>query len=233
MTDTARERGWGDPTKGDYQRAHIMKVTAGGITVNLRVEVADVFRYLITQLAKDYPLKGYADDWGYCCRPIRGYEDKWQRTHDFKYLSNHSWGLAVDLDSSVNPMSSDPSAKHEFIRAIVEPILHPFGGRLIWGGDYSGSRKDYMHLEYIGTPAEAKRDSATARALLNPPQPASQENDMVIVQAPGHTPVRLPGWVALDTKTLPIYRDKLGVPVKNISSDEFMALVNTDPDVKK
>lgn len=187
MSENAKDRGWGDPSSSDYQRTYIEKVTAGGVTLYLRREAVDVFRYFLTRLAEHYPLAGYADDWGYCYRPIRGYERQWEQTHNMKYLSNHSWGLAVDLDSSVNPMTTDTAAHHEFLRPVVDAILRPFSNRLIWGGEYATARKDYMHFEYVGTPREATADSARARSLLQPspqpkPTPSPVEEDMPKLQ---------------------------------------------------
>lgn len=172
---TPLDRGWGDPYDLNY-RANIVGVQAGGVTVWLHRSVADVFRYLNTMLARTYNLAGFADDYGYCKRPIRGYEDEWAATHDLRYLSNHSWGLAEDLDASANPMTTDLSANHTFVREVVDPILAPFGGRLVWGGEYAGPRKDYMHHEYVGTPKQAVADSATARRLLAALEP---EDDTV------------------------------------------------------
>lgn len=155
MTNAA-DRGWGDPDSPNY-RDNIVGVTAGGVTVWLHRQVADVFRYLNTMLARTYNLAGYADDWGYCNRDIRGHPG---------VKSNHAWGLAEDGDASVNPMTTDLAAHHEFVRQVIDPILAPFGGRLVWGGEYASPRKDYMHFEYVGTPKQAIADSATARRLL-------------------------------------------------------------------
>jgi peptidoglycan hydrolase-like protein with peptidoglycan-binding domain len=38
----------------------------------------------------------------------------------------------------------------------------------LWGGDYTGSRKDPMHFEFMGTPADAKR---LTKALKKKPTP--------------------------------------------------------------
>lgn len=234
MTSTADHRGWGNPSTASFD-ASITKVTAGGVSVHVHRNVAPVFSYLLTELGRHYNLKGYADDWGYCYRPIRGYEDRWKRTHDLKYLSNHSWGLAVDLDSSVNPMTSDLKAQHEFIREVVNPILAPFHGRLVWGGEYATARKDYMHFEYVGTKAEAPADCATAQRLLRPP-PAfhaetahpptpipTLEPDMVVIYAPGK-PLALLAAGKLTALQSNAEKDALvaaGVPFKQITADQF------------
>lgn len=162
---TAAARGWGNPDGPTLPRK-IVSITAGGISVAVHSSVADVFRYLLDRVATTYNLAGYADDWGYANRDIRGHPG---------VKSNHSWGLAVDLDATKNPMTANLQATHAFVRAVVDPILAPFEERLLWGGEYAGPRKDYMHFEYVGTPADAAADSALARRLLTPPAPTEDE----------------------------------------------------------
>lgn len=174
MTLSAVQRGWGDPRAAGYRSAHIVTCNAGGIKVSVHEDVLDVFRYLNTRMARAYNLAGYADDWGYALRCIRGTGPGTSRPC---VLSNHSWGLAEDLNATVNPMTSDLKANHQFVRAIVDPILAPFQGRLLWGGEYVSARKDYMHFEYVGRRDQAAGDSATARRLLTPPRPAPPEED--------------------------------------------------------
>jgi len=171
MTDAAA-RGWGSATAPGYRQANIATIHAGGIAVPVHKALTDAFTYLLTELTKHYPLAGYADDWGYCLRCIRGTGPA--LTDPSCRLSNHSWGLAVDLDSSKNPMTSDLHATHEIVRAVVDPILAPFGGRLIWGGEYTSPRKDYMHFEYIGTLGQATHDNLVARRLLVPVAPSAK-----------------------------------------------------------
>lgn len=157
MTNTATTRGWGKPGTQKTKNA-----TGGGISVPVAKEVAPIFSDLFNQLAAaGYDLDGHEDDWGMCFRPVRGYEDEYRRTKNEKYLSNHSWGLAVDLNSSRNPMTSDPKAKREFKANVVDPILERYKGKLIWGGEYNSSRKDYMHFEFVGTPKDAAAVAAS------------------------------------------------------------------------
>ena len=63
-------------------------------------------------------------------------------------------GLAVDLNSLANPMGS---------RLVTDmPRWMPklwTGHGFAWGGAYTG-RKDAMHYEYVGTPAELRRTIA-------------------------------------------------------------------------
>lgn len=172
---SAVQRGWGDPDAVGFS-SRIVNVNAAGISVPVHKHVVGVFTYLFVMLARAYDLAGYGDDWGYSNRCIRGTGPGTDRVC---VKSNHAWGLAVDADASVNPMTTDLEANHEFVRTVVDPILAPFYGRLLWGGEYAGARKDYMHFEYVGTVAEAIADSAHALRLLQAPE----DNDMTPEQA--------------------------------------------------
>jgi hypothetical protein len=153
---TAADRGWGDPTKPGYADKIFTTIHVAGIALKVHKETAKLWINLTKELAKHYNLAKKHDDWGAVIRPIRGYEDEWKRTHNFKYLSNHSWGLAVDFDAEDNPMTTDTHAKHEMVKAVMDKVLAPYRGRFIWGGNYSGARKDYMHVEFVGTLTDAR-----------------------------------------------------------------------------
>jgi hypothetical protein len=61
----------------------------------------------------------------------------------WKHLSNHSWGSAIDINPTTNPMKSD--APFDIPREIVEVMYHA-GYR--WGGYYESVERDYMHFEF-------------------------------------------------------------------------------------
>jgi hypothetical protein len=150
----ASKRGWGDPgvpgslAARDYARKHIITVNAGGIRLPVRREVAPIFEAFVNEIAsRGYSLSGVADDWGYACRYIRGLEAK-------RVFSNHAWGLAVDLNATRNPMTSDGKV-HTDMPGWVVTCASAYG--LEWGGNYRGARKDPMHFEFLGSPADAAR----------------------------------------------------------------------------
>lgn len=150
---TAKDRGWGDPFAPGWVSDNIRTADVGPFNVTAHRLIIPHLKVIIPHLHEHYPhltSSGFFNK-----RPIRGYEDEWARTHDYRYLSNHSWGLAGDLDAPQNPMTTDPHARHEFTASVMDPILKPFRGRWIWGGEYKGQRKDYMHSEFIGTPHDA------------------------------------------------------------------------------
>lgn len=70
-------------------------------------------------------------------------------------LSNHSWGLAVDVNWSKNPYG--PRLVTDMPKAMVDDILsiRTRNGKKVfrWGGNYSG-KKDAMHFEVMVTPAD-------------------------------------------------------------------------------
>lgn len=166
MSD-AQTRGWGDPDREGYARDHIIKINAGGVTLNVRREVAPLIAGFVDALvATGYRLNVRADDWGYNNRDISGRPG---------VKSNHAWGLAIDLNSATNPMTEDGRAHTDMDPAVVRPLAAQFG--LAWGADYTGARRDPMHFEFLGTPDDAAvlvkhHDPA------DPPADQGDEDDM-------------------------------------------------------
>lgn len=105
--------------------------------------------------------------WGFDCRPIRDSEG-----HDTDIPSNHSSGTACDLNSLQNGYGHDASYT---IPLTVTRVWKGYGWR--WGGDYPYTY-DYMHLEFMGTPAQA--DEYTRLAVANgigKPKPVVPKED--------------------------------------------------------
>lgn len=144
MANGARARGWGDPDAPGYRQKHIVKITAGGRDLWVRREVARLFQGFIDEIvATGYRIDlGTIDDWGYANRDIRGRPG---------VKSNHSWGLAVDLNARTNPMGT--ALKTDMPRWVVD-VAEKWG--LLWGGSYN-SRPDAMHFEYVGRPEDVHR----------------------------------------------------------------------------
>lgn len=165
--NNAQARGWG-PGWPNAQESKMITVAGGGIKVRVRREVGPLVQALLQLTAKVYVLKAGAC-WGFANRPIRG-----TRT-----ASNHSWGLAIDLNAEDNPMGSS------FHTDIPPAVVHTWEAcHFYWGGRYE-NRPDTMHFEYVGRPADVAADLARARQLLNP-KPADvlpakpEENDMTL-----------------------------------------------------
>jgi len=145
---TASDRGWGPgwPTRRDADQ---VKITRGGATPLAAWVHRGIAPLVLEGLRRSEDVLGYDVRMlgGYASRPIRG---------STSAPSNHSWGLAVDINWDRNPM---------VVGALVTDL--PPGMVAVWkglgfgwGGDYH-SRKDAMHFEFMGTPAQAAALVAT------------------------------------------------------------------------
>lgn len=86
----------------------------------------------------------------YNFRPIRGYEKKYEAAMKagkldlaVKYLSTHSWGLAVDINSFENGLGKEPKLSPGFVKCFTD-------AGFAWGGNFS--RVDGMHFELAALP---------------------------------------------------------------------------------
>jgi hypothetical protein len=126
-------------------------VVRAGVKVMVRREIAPLVATLLeaTEKRHGYDVKA-GQTWGYACRAIRG-----RRTP-----SNHSWGLALDINSLTNPMGTT-------FRSNMPPAMVTmwWSCGFYWGGWYR-SRPDAMHFEYIGRPGDVARHLAIARNHL-------------------------------------------------------------------
>jgi len=61
-------------------------------------------------------------------------------------MSQHAWGLAVDLNASENPYGAEPAMDMRIVRAFRREGF-------VWGGDWP--TPDGMHFEYRGEPVRA------------------------------------------------------------------------------
>lgn len=155
----ASSRGWG-PGWPNCQSDKLVTVRAGGVSLPVRREVADLVTLLVKETERlGYDLKpGWC--WGFACRAISG----------TSVASNHSWGLAVDINAPVNPYAQP---RRTDIPPKVVALWQDHGFR--WGGFYNDGGTtgpaDSMHFEYMGTPDSAKADTVRARSLGHPPYP--------------------------------------------------------------
>lgn len=187
---TASDRGWTvNPTT--------VRVACPGIPLNLHPAVAPLFAELIRRVDAIKGAGFMQSSGGKNVRPVRGYEERYARTKSDELLSNHSWGLAADFRAGTNPMST---ALVTDMPPNIKQIAADCG--LQWGGSYSG-RKDPMHFEFIGTPAEAAQ--AVARLTsdeelpVDVPNPYSGQNEPAAV-AIGYAEKRIREGVLADLK---------------------------------
>ena len=155
MTD-AQDRGWGPGWPVD-RTADMVELTVGrsqfpaGVhsriaeLMTIMLEVSEDERWIVLH-------PGWS--WGYANRPIKRPDGGFSTTP-----SNHSWGLAVDINAPENPFGG---TSHR-IPEIMGNFWEDYGFR--WGGHYSGTR-DWMHMEYMGSPADAVKHTEKARKLM-------------------------------------------------------------------
>lgn len=170
----AADRGWGEvgapgsATGATYRRNNIIRVEAGGVSVYVHKKIAPLVAAFMNEIVRrGYRLDRVADDWGYNHRYIAG----------TRVLSNHSWGLAIDLNATTNPMTSD-GIVHTDMPGWVVSTATRYG--LYWGGNYTGIKKDPMHFEFLGTPHDADALVASLKSLSNP----SEEDVMDLADSP-------------------------------------------------
>lgn len=153
------------------------RVRPGGVKV--------IFDYLCRRFDAEVEKINPAHSWGWNFRAIRG----------ASRLSNHASGTAIDLNAPKHPLGAVNTFTKEQVKAI-RSILAALDGVVRWGGDYSG-RKDEMHFEIVGSPAQVDR---VAARLLNPeptpavtpastssalPIPDMEDDDMLIIRSKG------------------------------------------------
>lgn len=149
----ADAKGWGrgwTPTQTACaaERDLVVVLTRDKARLPMRTAVAELVDILIEVMeSRGYTaVNGWC--WGYSCRNIAGGNNP----------SNHSWGLAFDLNAPRNPYTS--SGQHD-IPASVFALFRAYGFGV--GADYSGAKKDWMHFEFMGTPRDAELMTALAR----------------------------------------------------------------------
>jgi len=121
--------------------------------------VRDEVRELVSLLLQVSERRGFINlEPGWChgaqCRGIKRQDGTFSDTP-----SNHSWGLAVDINAPVNQLGG---STHTIERPMAD-LWNEYGFR--WGGDFT-TTKDWMHFEFMGTPADAKEMTEKARREL-------------------------------------------------------------------
>jgi hypothetical protein len=157
ITDSSKspqDKGWGHGWPVD--RSHDMqrvKADRSGTKVNVHKRIAA----LVDMLLDETERRGYKlhpeQCGGYNNRAIKG----------TKKASNHSWGLAVDLNWNLNPETRDGKV-HTNLPSWVPQLWGRYG--FAWGGHYKGQHKDPMHFEFMGSPDDADDMTALARREL-------------------------------------------------------------------
>lgn len=128
-------------------------ITVVGSAFRIREETAELWVAFLTEFdatVEPLDIDAITDDWSWACRAVRG---------SATTASDHSWGLAVDLNAPRHPLGTEGTFTDGQVRAIRGLLAQPRFRNFRWGGDYF-SRADEMHFFYAGTPADADADTA-------------------------------------------------------------------------
>lgn len=134
---------------GDTQGTHSVP-GAGYQSFQLHKNVSQLVQLLLTEVQA----RGYKLIAGWCW----SYEDR--EIDGTGRPSNHSWGLAFDLNAPNNPYTTPLVTD---MPSWLPDLMASYG--FAWGGDYA-DKQDAMHYEFMGTPAQAAQALAAATAEL-------------------------------------------------------------------
>jgi peptidoglycan hydrolase-like protein with peptidoglycan-binding domain len=145
----------------------------GGVRLPVRREIAPLVVGLVRDLERARGKPFRSDwSWGYAHRAISGTSTP----------SNHSWGLAVDLDAPENPYLSRDlhRAAHSLRKSFPDGLIlrSTMPDKVVtiakhwgfgWGGRYP-TKPDPMHFEFVGSVADADRLAGDS-GIPKPPPP--------------------------------------------------------------
>lgn len=154
----AQSRGWGTGWPDCQVDKQATVTLANGARFTMRREVAPMLRDLLDYALLRYEIRK-ADSGGFNCRAIVG--------SDPPVASNHSWGLAVDINWNTNPLGGSFTDIPKWMVSMM------WAHGWYWGGWYQ--RLDVMHFEYVGRPADVAAHAAAAKQQLEDAMPTAQE----------------------------------------------------------
>ena len=166
------------------------------------VPVPAVDAYLALEAALRHSGYEPASAWSYNCRTIAGSSNH----------SLHSYGIAIDLDPSVNPFSvGDPFSgkiKERHVTAVLG--IKNGDGRSVWSWGGNWKKRDRMHFQLDQGPAAVDVDWSTVPGGGGPSARASDRSDQVAV---GSTEVVRTPTVSSEEETI-LTRGSKGAAVK-------------------
>lgn len=143
----ASSRGWGRGWPTSRAKEMVWVKAPSGAKWQVHRDVAAILQTIVNQAEArgyifDHGKGDVDDDWGYNNRPIAG----------TRVPSNHSWGLAVDIDAQQYPQGQNRKRPPQW-------LINLFGQyKWEWGGLWS--YEDPMHFEFMGTRTQAQQMSA-------------------------------------------------------------------------
>lgn len=237
MTAPANLRGWGQgwPVNRSSEMEWV-RATRSGAKWQVHELIAPIVRFVVNEVERrgywfDHGPDDVDDEWGYNNRPIRGK----------KVSSNHSWGLAIDIDAQEYPMGVR--------RNPPQWIIDLFDA---YGFDHGGAwrRPDGMHFEFRGWPRDAREITAMLAAShlghgpaavpVSVPPPPVEEDPMRLVYHHNKvwwlyyegTPFRVkvndrPTTEANKAK-IKVLREDLGIPFEDLSGNPIASQLRLD-----
>jgi len=126
----------------DVSQMRWVRAPISGARWQVHREVAPLLAHIVSTAEQrgylfDYGPNDVDDEWGYSNRPIRGR----------KVASNHSWGLAGDVDAQQYPMGVHVSPPRWMVDLFD---AYGFDNGATW------KRPDGMHFEFRGWPSDAR-----------------------------------------------------------------------------
>ncbi|MBM7865785.1 hypothetical protein GTO89_03145 [Heliobacterium gestii] len=121
-----------------WSKSNIVSVSLPGVnkTVSIHKNAKDALVKAFTTIKNDPAL----------LKKVKTLDGTWVPRHiswdASKPLSEHSWGIAIDINASANPQGSKPTSDN---KTLWEKAFKPAGFN--WGGNFSGSDVDGMHFE--------------------------------------------------------------------------------------
>ena len=146
----ASSRNWGAGWPNCQGGKQVNVNVTGGARLAVHRDIADLVRTLCeATVARGYAIRP-SDSGGFNCRCIKGTNRP----------SNHSWGLAVDINWQTNPHKAPLTTD---MPDWMPEMWEQCGFR--WGGKYR--KPDTMHYEFMGTPDSVAGHLETARRFLD------------------------------------------------------------------
>lgn len=161
MTSRADARGWGRGwPQNNASKCTTITGAKSGVALTVRREIAPIVKFCVDEVERreylyDHGPMDPTDDWSFVNRPIRG----------TSIPSNHSWGLAVDMDATLYPQGQRKKRPPQWVDDVWRK--YRFDNGAPW------ANPDPMHYEFNGTPNDAKFlvNSLAAHALDQTPAP--------------------------------------------------------------
>lgn len=168
---SAAERGWGPMWPASNPYIVPLVVDGAPFPAGMHRDLAPLFSVVLQSVIDDFGYELITPGcWGYDNRQIYGGPNQTLPTGE---PSNHSGGTSADINAPANPRFTRTTDMPPAMRA----RFNAYGFR--WGGDYS-SNPDPMHMEFMGTPADAaallKRAKGELVGLTK-----EQENDLAYI----------------------------------------------------